>query len=228
MALNTKRFLVLDPIVWANLPPSPGFHGMPEHQAKEGALLLLEAGAPPFAGLMRMAERSVFGGFTMDDALDLSAKDASRAEAIAAEAVRQRRIASGHLKVIEPKAKVDAAAEADAKRRAEERARQRERIALSRFPVKRKDGVAAALLVALLEHDGRAQFASRFFDDAGFEAASAANMATTARRLAELGALNCVSRGHARVASTWELTQLGWQNARAIKILKGDDHAGEA
>lgn len=227
MAVKRKAGRKYDPIVWARPRPGvPGLSEMPAHQAKEGALLMLEAGAQPFPGLLKLA--GGFSHFTMDDALDLSAKDLKQKEAIAAEAEREKRIASGHLKVIEPKAKVDPVAEADERRRADERAKQRERIALSRFPVKRKDGVAAALLVALLEHDGRAQFTSRFFDDAGFEAASAANMATTARRLAELGVLTCVSRGHPRVASTWELTQLGRQNARAIQILKGDDHAGEA
>lgn len=225
MALNTRKPFALDDRVWVKLPPKPSLRGMPPHQAKEGALLMLEAGAQPFPGLLRLA--GAVSHFTMDDALDLSAKDAARAEAIAAEAERQRRIAAGTLKVIEPKATVDPADEV-ALRRAEERARQRERVALSRFPVKRKDGLGAALLVVLLEEGGQAQFSSKFFLSAGFDEVAVANLTTTARRLAELGALTLVSRGHSRVASIWELTEIGRQNARAIQILKEVDHAGKA
>ena len=180
MALNTRKQFTLDDRVWVKLPPKPSLLGVPAHQAKEGALLMLEAGAQPYPALLRLA--GVASHFTMDHALDLSANDLARKERAAAEAERQRRIASGRLKVIEPKPKDDPAAQADAQRRADERDRQRERVALSRFPVKRKDGLSAALLLVLLEHDGRAQFTARFFASAGFDEVSVANMATLARR----------------------------------------------
>jgi hypothetical protein len=220
MALNTKRFLVLDPIVWPVLPPKPGFYNMPAHQAKEGALLLLEAGAPAYPALVRIAETG--GGFRMEHAIELSEARAVAVEKSKASAERKARVERGELVVIEPIAKVS---EAERLRALEEEER-KARLQLSRFPVRVRDSVAALILTIMVARKTPVQFSSQFCQEVGlWRSGGVSKIVATASTLEDQGLVVRLTRGNRASPSQWELTELGRANAEA---LKGGSHAGEA
>lgn len=216
MALNTKRFLKLDPIVWLTFPPSPGFKGMPAHQAKEGALLLLEAGAPAHPGLVRMASSFPHAPFRMEDAIELSQARIEAREKARQDAARKERVARGELVVIEPVAKMS---EADQQRALAAEAR-KARLTLSQFPVRVRDSVGARILAIMAARKEPVQFSTAFCQEMGLWRGSTSTVGKIVRAaaaLAEQGLVTRLTRGSRAEPSKWALTELGRANAAALK-----------
>lgn len=203
MALNTKKFLVLDPVVWPVLPPWPGLNGMLPHQAKEGALLMLEAGAPAFPALVRIAETSLPRAFGMEDAHGLSEVRATELDKARAEKSNKGQAPRGEMAVIDAVPKEDE--------------RERKRIAgLKEFPVKAHHTIAGNILTAMSGTDGPVQFTKAFF--AHHRIFRPINQVMTAAlRLQDAGVLRRLTIGHRGEPSRWELTDLGRANAQALK-----------
>lgn len=212
MALNTKRFLTLDPKVWPKLPPAPGLKGMPAHQAKEGALLLMEAGAPAHPALRIMAARLV--QFSMQDAVELSEERIAQRERAQADAQRKARVQRGELVMIEPVAKVS---EADRMRAVVEEER-KSRLQLARFPVRVRDSVAALILTIMAARKAPVQFSSEFCQEVGlWRSGGVSKIVATASSLQDQGLVVRLTRGSRAAPSQWELTDLGRANAQALK-----------
>lgn len=205
-----------DPVVWVK-PPKQRLSTMPAHMAKEGALLLMEAGAHAFPTLVRMAERPC--AFTSDHAAELSTWAAERrARARAAPSANAKADEAAATAVVEmPQPKPVRATPAPGE------IALRRRIA-RHLPVKAPDSLGGQALKFLRAAGGSVRFEKQAWTDATGRI-STPDLNKALKKMTELGLVGLIEAGRPYRPALWALTELGAENAEA---LYGGGHAEEA
>lgn len=198
-----------DPVIWVKRPMQR-LGSMPPHMAKEGALLLMEAGAPAYQALREMAGRPV--QFSMQDAIDLSeARSAALDQQRRAERLVSER-PTPHA-ASQPDEPEEEEIDASADRAVSDR---RPLPGMKSFAVRRHDTMTGKILIALASEGGQGRFTKSFRERNGIPQ-DARPLATAAARLEEIGLLRRAEHGKRGGPSLWALTEAGLLNAKALE-----------